>query len=83
MPPNIMNVDCLFAPYQQYIYEVFVLFFSLLNDCFLIFKVCLKVGERPILHVMIQNPRFFVKTFSWKKSPDYRFYNFLLLGFWI
>lgn len=58
MPPNIMNVDCLFAPYQQYIYEAFVLFFSLLNDCFLIFKVCLKVGERPILHVMIQNPNF-------------------------
>lgn len=27
MPPNIMNMDCLFAPYQQYIYEVFVLFF--------------------------------------------------------
>lgn len=28
MPPNIMNVDCLFAPYQQYIYEVFVLFLA-------------------------------------------------------
>lgn len=28
MPPNIMNVDCLFAPYQQYIYEVFVFFLA-------------------------------------------------------